>query len=45
MIKVCVECEEEFDLNSQAKKLVGGKFNYTIIVYNVSYLYEQKISI
>lgn len=25
MIKVCVECEEEFDLNSQAKKLAGGK--------------------
>lgn len=27
MIKVCVECDEEFDLNSQAKKLAGGKVN------------------
>lgn len=25
MIKICIECDEEFDLNSQAKKLAGGK--------------------
>jgi len=27
MIKECVHCDIEFDTNSQAKKIVGGKIN------------------
>ena len=27
MIKICIICESEFDLNSAAKKIAGGKIN------------------